>query len=221
MLLQAENVTKEYRRLGNGTNRLIAVQPCSLTLEPGTVTVIMGRSGSGKSTLLQMLSGLLSPTQGQVLADGKALYAMKDGDLSAFRGQHFGVIPQGRSAFSSLTVAENILLPGYMAGKQPDPAAAEELMERFGILSLKNELPKSLSGGELRRMAVIRALLYRPEVLFADEPTGDLDDENTQLVLTLLKEAAANGAAVLLVTHEDAAASFADRMLRMNSGVLG
>ena len=220
MKLQAVEVTKDYPRIGKGTNHFAAVSKATLTLEPGTVSVIMGRSGSGKSTLLNMLSGLLLPSSGEVLADDASLYAMKDAELSRFRNEHFGIIPQGQTAISSLTVLENVLLPQRFYRKEADAAGAEALLEQLGIQALKNELPKSLSGGELRRMAIARALGMKPEVILADEPTGDLDDENTELVLQALRHAADQGAAVLLVTHESDSLRIADRSYRMNAGEL-
>ena len=147
MILKAEGLMKDYPRLGGGANHFQAVQSCDMTLTPGSVTMLTGRSGSGKTTLLQLLCGLLSPTEGRVLADDTELYTLDDAKLSRFRNAHFGIIPQGHSAVSSLTVLENVLLPATMYGTKADAAAAEQLLERFGIAKLRNELPRSLSGG--------------------------------------------------------------------------
>ncbi|MBQ8922183.1 MAG: ABC transporter ATP-binding protein [Oscillospiraceae bacterium] len=222
MRLTAEGISKEYLRenAAAGTNRFCAVRETSLTLEPGTVTVLTGRSGSGKTTLLHMLGGLSEPGSGRVLLGDTDLYALPDKQRSALRNREFGIIPQGQTALHSLTAAENILLPCYLSGEKPDLAFAEELMQRLDISALRDARPAALSGGELRRVAIARALIRRPSVILADEPTGDLDDENTKTVFGLLKETAEAGAAVLIVTHETDAAQYADRQYRMQSGAL-
>lgn len=219
MEVSAYNISKVFHRRRGGTNVFTAVEPCSLTLPAGRLTVIGGRSGSGKSTLLNMLAGILTPENGRVFYDGKDIYAMPDSDLSAFRGGNIGYIPQGRSAVSSLTVLENILLPLTLCREEGKDRALE-LMRRFGIQELRDVLPEKLSGGELRRMAIARAMMRSPKVLFADEPTGDLDDDNTRTVFRTLREIAEAGTAVLTVTHDEEAASYADRIYRMDAGRL-
>lgn len=217
MEVRAQNILKLYHRRRGGANAFAAVEPCDFLLPAGKLTVIGGRSGSGKSTLLNMLAGILTPSQGQVMYDGADLYAMQDDALSRFRAMNIGYIPQGRSAVSSLTVMENVMLPLILSGEAGEQKALEE-MRRFGILDLKDAMPEKLSGGELRRMAIARALMRSPKVLFADEPTGDLDDENTELVFRELRRIADTGCAVLMVTHEESASAYADRLFRMNAG---
>ena len=157
---------------------------------------------------------------------GKSIYAMGDEALSQFRNRHIGYIPQGTSAISSLTVEENILLPCRMrkAGSREDEekayARAQQLMEEMAIRHLAGEKPGKLSGGELRRMAIARAMVLSPGVILADEPTGDLDDENTAIVFEMLRRSAQQGACVLIVTHEEDVEKFADRVYRMDAGVL-
>lgn len=220
-MLEAQGIRKEFIRQGKGTNRLVAVQDTDLTLGAGELTVLMGRSGSGKSTLLNMLAGLLAPTAGRILLDGEDLYAMEDRALSRLRNARIGVIPQGQTALHSLTVLENVLLPVRMYDPKADAAPeAAALLERLGIAELQQDKPAALSGGELRRMAIARAVIRRPQIILADEPTGDLDDENTAIVFDFLRESARNGAAVLVVTHEGDAVQYADRIFRMNAGVL-
>jgi len=181
----------------------------------------MGRSGSGKTTLLHMLAGLLTPTSGRVLLGETDLYRLDDRALSRLRNANIGVVPQGRSAIDSLTVLENVLLPGRMYGGTVDEAAARRWLAVLGIESLAGAWPAELSGGELRRMAIARAMAQGPKVLLADEPTGDLDDENTARVLSVLSEAArARDCAVLIVSHDSEAAGYADRLLRMDGGAL-
>lgn len=220
MELIATGVKKDFIRQGKGTNVLSAVKETDLTLAGGQLVAVTGRSGSGKSTLLNLLAGLLTPSGGNVVCGETDLYALSDEALSEFRNRHFGYIPQGQSAVSSLTVLENVLLPLTLYGEEPDVSEAEALLFRMGILGLRDVMPRELSGGELRRMAIARALIRKPEFLFADEPTGDLDDENTEIVLSILREAARNGAAVLLVTHEREAAELADVQYRMADGAL-
>jgi len=220
MILKAEQVSKRYFRKTGEANHFFAVKGASLELKPGAVTVLMGRSGSGKTTLLHMLSGLLKPTEGKILLDGTDIYSLDDEALSKLRNEKIGVVPQGKSALETLTVMENILLPVSLYGKASNVQAAEAWLEKLGIASLRDVMPGELSGGELRRMAVARALIGSPDALLADEPTGDLDDENTKLVLSVLREAADMGAAVLIVTHENEALSYADQAYRMQNGLL-
>ena len=232
MNLYAKEVKKVFARRGRG-GEFCVLFPADLTLTAGKLVEITGRSGSGKSTLLQILGGLLQPTAGQVLLDDIALYTLGDGALSRLRNHHIGVIPQGHTALRSLSVAENVMLPARLyqksgAGEKGDTSPGEdalkaravELLDMVGIGDLAEEEPTQLSGGELRRVAIARSLMQQPEVLLADEPTGDLDDENTQRVLKLLRQYADDGAAVLLVTHEGTAAAYADEVYEMSAGVL-
>ncbi len=220
MQLNGEGLSKRYFRKTGEANFFEAVKRVDISLRPGRVTLLMGRSGSGKTTLLHMMAGLLKPSEGRVTLGETDLYALDDAPLSRLRNERIAVVPQARSAVETLTVRENLLLPGLLWGGQEDDGAAERWMERLGIASLADSRPKELSGGELRRMAIARAMMRSPEVLMADEPTGDLDDENTALVLGLLREAAGNGAAVLIVSHEAEALAYADEAFRMDAGVL-
>jgi len=220
MELRAENISKRYFRKTGEANNFEAVQPVSLSLEGGKAVALMGRSGGGKTTLLNMLAGLLRPTEGQVLLDGTDLYALDDEQLSRLRNEKIAVVPQGRSAVETLTVRENILLPGMMRGQAKNESEADAWMERLDISGLADSYPAELSGGELRRMAIARALMSGAEVVLADEPTGDLDDENTAKVLGMLREAAQEGAAVLIVTHENEAVNYADEVWKMDAGIL-
>ena len=222
MTISAQGVCKDFIRQSKGTNRFTAVKPTDIEIESGKLTLLMGRSGSGKSTLLNMLAGLLTPTSGKVVYGGEDIYAMDDGRLSRFRAEHIGVIPQGQTAVHSLDVTGNICLTYMLYGTAEErstaPAAAQALMERFGISHLASVMPSELSGGELRRMAIARAMIRKPDVIFADEPTCDLDDENTALVLDVLRETARGGTAVFVVTHEKDALSYADICYTMNAG---
>ena len=221
MILQAETISKRYFRKSGVANTFEAVRPVSMELNAGEVTVLIGRSGSGKTTLLHMLAGLLTPTEGRVLLEGQDLYALPDAALSRLRGEKIAVVPQGRSCLDSLTVLENALLPGRIWAGRNDRETALSWLEKLGIGHLADTRPAELSGGELRRAAIARALTQDARVLLADEPTGDLDDESTAAVLGILRDAAkAGGKAVFLVTHEDEALRYADRALRMDGGKL-
>ena len=218
MELKAEGVSRRYFRQSKLSNVFLAVKETSLILPAGQLTEITGRSGSGKSTLLHMLAGLLTPTTGRVLLGSTDLYALDDTERSKLRNKSIGVIPQGQTALRSLTVLENVKLPCVMYGDEVTDDTALELLERVGLAALRYAWPNELSGGELRRLAIARALLRKTAVLLADEPTGSLDDKNTHAVLRLLRQCADKGAAVLLVTHEREAAEYADRMLCMSDG---
>ena len=224
MIISAEQICKDYIRQGKGTNRLTAVKPTDIRIEAGKLTLLTGRSGSGKTTLLNMLSGLLAPTSGKVMYADTDIYTLDDEKLSVFRMTHTGVIPQGQTAIHTLSVLENICLSYIISGTDAERADAagyaRSLAERFGIGALTDEMPSALSGGELRRMAIARAMIRKPEVIFADEPTCDLDNENTELVLKILRDTADNGTAVFMVTHEKDAVRYADIHLTMDAGVL-
>lgn len=218
-MLKAENIKKRYFQNRGEANYFEAVKELSLTLAPGTVSVLMGRSGSGKTTLLHMLSGLLAPTEGRVLLDGTDIYALPDKELSEKRSRFLAVVPQARSLLDTLTVMENILLPARLYGRVGSEEAARTFMQALGIGHLKDAFPRGLSGGELRRAAIARSLCQDTPILLCDEPTGDLDDENTAIVLDiLLKAAKEQGKAVFLATHESEALKIADAAYKMDGG---
>ncbi|MBR2572303.1 MAG: ABC transporter ATP-binding protein [Clostridia bacterium] len=220
-MLRAENVSARYFRKTGNANHFYAVKNASLELRSGEIVLLMGCSGSGKTTLLHMLAGLLTPVEGRVWLDDTELYNLPDGELSRLRNAQIGVIPQGRSAVDTLTVLENVLLPQQLRGERGNEAGAAQWLDLLGIAALRDSRPAELSGGELRRMAIARALAGNPEIILADEPTGDLDDENTERVLSILRrEAVEGGKAVLLVTHDSEALSYGTRVCRMESGIL-
>ena len=221
MNLYLKEIKKVFARQGKTGGTFCALETTTLTLTGGKLIEITGRSGSGKSTLLQIAGGLLRPSEGRVILDDTELYTLEDGALSRLRNRHIGVIPQGHTALRSLTVLENVTLPARLYDPLTDATErAKELLAMVGIEELADEEPMQLSGGELRRMAIARALMQKPDVLLADEPTGDLDDENTAKILKLLRQFADAGTAVLLVTHEGAAAAYADAVYTMSAGVL-
>ena len=221
MELCAEKISQDFLRYSAKDGYFIAVQETDLRLAAGTLTVVTGRSGSGKSTLLHILGGLMKPVTGRVLVDDVDLYAMGEDARTRLRSRCIGIVPQRLMSLAALTVRENILLPALLAGKAEKFAPrADELMEHLGIRKLASVAPSELSGGELRRVTIARALVMQPGILLADEPTGDLDEENTQSVLRLLRETTDAGTAVLLVTHESEARNYADICYTMTAGKL-
>jgi putative ABC transport system ATP-binding protein len=228
MRLRAEEISKQFRRLRGDSNILTAVEKTSITLEPGKIYAVFGPSGSGKSTLLNMLSGLLAPTTGKVFLDDRDLYSLEDKDLSSIRNQRMGFLPQGQTAIHSLTVLENVLVPYTLHGQAPrrrnelDAALsrAEALLGELEIGGLADVMPSELSGGEVRRMAIARALIRQPDFLFADEPTGDLDHQNTTIVLSLFRRLADHGLSIFLVSHDAEVFPYADVVYEMEKGVI-
>ena len=216
MRISAREISVCYNKKGR---RITALDGVSFTPRAGELTLITGRSGSGKTTLINTLAGLLAPAEGQVCYDDTDIYRINDKQLSAFRCKNIGYIPQGASALADLTVMQNILLPSALAGT--DKAAyAEQLVKTLGLEGLSRSYPDELSGGELRRLAAARALINSPSVIFADEPTNDLDSENARVMLELLKTQAENGAAVIAVTHDSTALAYADSLYSIDGGRL-
>lgn len=221
MILEATGLSKEFARARGGRRVFTAVHPLDIGLDEGQLTVISGHSGSGKSTLLTMLAGILTPTAGHVHVDGTDLYALRDEERSRLRNARIGLVPQGNTALRALSVLDNVLLPSILYATDEAPAGrARELLDAVGLTDLADAKPTELSGGELRRMAIARALLMEPSIVLADEPTAGLDSANATAVLTLLRDAANAGAAVLVVSHETEARHFADRGYTMEDGHL-
>lgn len=221
MIIEATGLTKEFARARGGKRLFTAVHPLDIGLEERQLTLVSGHSGSGKSTLANMLAGILTPTAGHVRLDGTDLYSLRDEELSRLRNERIGLVPQGHTALRALTVLDNVLLPSILYTKDEAPAdRAHELLAAVGLGDLADAAPTELSGGELRRMAIARALLMDPAVVVADEPTAGLDSANATAVLTLLRDAADRGTAVLVVSHEAEAQRFADRSYVMEDGHL-
>ncbi len=221
MIIEATGLTKEFARARGGKRLFTAVHPLDIGLEERQLTVVSGHSGSGKSTLANMLAGILTPTAGHVRLDGTDLYSLRDEELSRLRNERIGLVPQGHTALRALTVLDNVLLPSVLYSKNEAPTErARELLAAVGLGDLADAAPTELSGGELRRMAIARALLMDPAIVVADEPTAGLDSANATTVLTLLRDAADRGTAVLVVSHEAEAQRFADRSYVMEDGHL-
>ena len=218
MLIKAKGLSKIY---SSGENQVVALDKADLTITPGDFISIIGPSGSGKSTLLHLLSGLDHPTSGSLTYDGQEIYTLSDKELSAFRRRQMGFIFQQFNLLPVLTARENILMPLLLDRKQPDEGYLNQLAELLGLRDRLDHLPHELSGGQQQRVAIARALIARPEVIFADEPTGNLDSRSGGEVMELLKGIRERmGKTLVIITHDNRIAAAADRQLTIMDGVL-
>ncbi|MFP5457569.1 MAG: ABC transporter ATP-binding protein [Bacteriovoracia bacterium] len=218
MSLVARSISKAHHQAGN---RIAVLEGLDLTVEPGETVAIVGKSGSGKSTLLSLLGGLDHPDAGEVWLSGKKLTGLSETDLALIRARHMGIIFQQFQLVQTLTALENVMLPAEILGDENVRTKAEALLDAVGLGARRHHFPHQLSGGEQQRVAIARALAGRPEVLLADEPTGNLDAETGLLVMDMLfRLARDNNAAVLLVTHDNELARRCARVLRLEKGSL-
>jgi putative ABC transport system ATP-binding protein len=207
------------RRYGDGDTAVDALRGVSVDIEQGRLTAVMGASGSGKSTLMHILAGLDKPTAGQVSVAGVDVTGLDDTALTRLRRDHIGFIFQFFNLLPMLTAAENIVLPLRLAGGKPDPAWFDELIDKVGLGDRLSHRPAELSGGQQQRVAVARALVSRPSVMFADEPTGNLDSTTGGEILALLRDSVDTlGQTTVMVTHDAHAAAIADRVLFLADG---
>jgi len=207
------------RRYGEGEAAVDALVDVSVAFPSGELTAIMGPSGSGKSTLMHLLAGLDRPTSGTVVLDGVELTALDDDDLTQLRRDKIGFVFQAFNLLPVLNAEENILLPLSIAGRRPDGAWFDQLIDTVGLRDRLSHRPSELSGGQQQRVALARALVSRPAVVFADEPTGNLDSHSSTEVLELLRRSVDDlGQTVIMVTHDRDAAGFADRVLELADG---
>ncbi len=215
-ILQCKHLTKEYL---SGDGVVKAVDDVTLSFEQGEFCAITGPSGSGKSTFLHLLSSLENPTSGEVIYGGKTLSSYSDNQLSILRRRRFGFVFQSYNLVQELTGYENILLPIMLDHKRKDKAYLKEIIDMLGIRNRLNHLPSAMSGGQQQRIAIARALANRPSILFADEPTGNLDGKSGREVLSLLKYVSKKlGVTLILVTHDLHVAEQADRVLTIEDG---
>jgi putative ABC transport system ATP-binding protein len=215
-VVMAADLSKRY---GQGDAQVEALRDVSLEIEDGRLTAIMGPSGSGKSTLMHILAGLDQPSEGTVSIAGVEISSMSDAELTKLRRQHIGFVFQFFNLLPMLTAEENVLLPLRIAGSKLDRAWVEELLETVGIDGRRKHRPSELSGGQQQRVSIARALVTRPTVLFADEPTGNLDSTTSQDVLALLRHSVDElGQTTVMVTHDAQAAARADRVLFLADG---
>jgi putative ABC transport system ATP-binding protein len=212
----AAGLTRTY---GAGDSAVHALRGVSLDLPAGQFTAVMGPSGSGKSTLMHLLAGLDTPSAGSVEVAGHDITRMKDRDLTRLRRKHIGFVFQSFNLLPTLSAEENVVLPVAIAGRKPPAAEIDALLERVGLTERRSHKPAQLSGGQQQRVAIARALITRPTVLFADEPTGNLDSEAGAGILSLLRDAVdTEGQTTLMVTHDPRAAAIADRVLYLTDG---
>jgi len=209
------------RRFGEGDTAVDALRGVSLDVQTAKLTAVMGPSGSGKSTLMHLLAGLDRPTGGRVWIDGTDITELGDTDLTKLRRRHIGFIFQFFNLLPMLSAEENVLLPLSIAGEKPDKAWVEELLGKVGLTDRRTHRPSELSGGQQQRVAIARALISRPTVVFADEPTGNLDSSTSGEILDLLREAVDHfGQTTVMVTHDARAAAMADRILFLADGLI-
>jgi putative ABC transport system ATP-binding protein len=209
------------RRFGEGAAAVDALAGVTVDFERGRYSAIMGPSGSGKSTLMHILAGLDRPTSGSVLLDGAEITELDDGDLTKLRRDKLGFIFQFFNLIPVLTARENIVLPLTIAGREAEPAYLQQLVETVGLQDRLTHRPAEMSGGEQQRVAVARALISRPAVVFADEPTGNLDSKASEEVLRMLRRSVDELAqTVVMVTHDPEAASYADRLIVLRDGLV-
>jgi putative ABC transport system ATP-binding protein len=215
----AVTATDITRRYGEGSTAVDALRGVSIDLPRGSLTAIMGPSGSGKSTLMHILAGLDRPTGGKVSLDGTEITGLGDTELTKMRRRHIGFIFQFFNLLPMLTAEENILLPQAIAGERPDDAWLSELIRRAGLDDRRHHRPAELSGGQQQRVAIVRALVSKPTVVFADEPTGNLDSASSAEILDLMRSSVDSyGQTTLMVTHDAGAAAIADRVYFLDDG---
>ena len=217
-LLEVISLSKTY---GAGDTAVHALKNVTFSVPKGEYVAIVGESGSGKSTLLTMIGALDNPTSGKVMIDGKDSFSMREGKLTIFRRRNIGFIFQSFNLIPELTVEQNIIFPVLLDYQKPDRKYLEELLDVLNLKKRRNHLPSQLSGGQQQRVAIGRALFTRPSLILADEPTGNLDSQNSSEVIALLKNASKRYAqTIIMITHNRSIAQTADRVLQVSDGVL-
>lgn len=217
-LLEIKSISKIY---GKGNNAVHALKDVSFSVDKGEYIAIVGESGSGKSTLLNIIGAIDIPTDGKVIINNKDLFTMTDSELTVFRRRNIGFIFQGFNLIPELTVEQNIIFPVLLDYKKPDRKYLDELLNILGLQERRNHLPSELSGGQQQRVAIGRALITRPSLILADEPTGNLDSKNSSEVISLLKESSQKyEQTIIMITHSRSIAQAADRVLRVSDGIL-
>jgi putative ABC transport system ATP-binding protein len=217
-VVSARDLTRRY---GEGETAVDALRGVSLDVPKGQLTAVMGPSGSGKSTLMHILAGLDKPTSGEVTIAGTNISKLNDSDLTKLRRQHIGFIFQFFNLLPMLTAEENVLLPLSIAGEKPEKKWVEQLLSQIGLTDRRTHRPAELSGGQQQRVAIGRALVSKPTIVFADEPTGNLDSTTSGEILDLMRSSVdAYGQTTVMVTHEARAAAIADRVLFLDDGLI-
>ena len=218
VILSSKNLVKTYR---NGENRLIVLNGISIKIDSGSINTIVGESGSGKSTLLNVLSSLDSFDKGDLVIDGKNVKSLNEEDLSTFRNKTIGFIFQFHHLLPDFTVNENILMPIWIKSGYQKNQESLDLLDDFGLIKLKDKYPNEISGGERQRVAIIRAIINNPKIIFADEPSGNLDEKNSIKLIDLFKTINRDyGTTILLTTHNPQIASIGSKVFELKSGEL-
>ncbi|MBO4913338.1 MAG: ABC transporter ATP-binding protein [Butyrivibrio sp.] len=219
--MQILHVTDLKKTYGSGDTAVEALKGVSLSVEKGEFIAIVGTSGSGKSTLLHMLGGLDRPTSGTVSIDGKDIFTLKDEELTIFRRRKIGFVFQSFNLVPVLSVYENIVLPIELDGNTPDKEFVDNIIDTLGLSDKRNSYPNQLSGGQQQRVAIARALSSAPQVILADEPTGNLDSKTSQDVMGLLKVMSERfSQTIIVITHNEEIAQMADRIIRIEDGLI-
>jgi putative ABC transport system ATP-binding protein len=215
-IVSTKKLCKVY---GHGETAVQALRDVNIRVQKGEFVAVTGSSGSGKSTLLHMLGAVDIPTSGEVLIEGQNIFRNKEKDLAAFRRRKIGLVFQSYNLIPVLTAEENIKVPLSLDGQEADPAFFNELLDTLGLQDRKDHLPSQLSGGQQQRVAIGRAIIHRPAILLADEPTGNLDTQNSREIMALLKDSVRRyGQTLVLITHDPSIAAQADRVIMMQDG---
>lgn len=217
-ILETRDLCKYY---GTDENQVKAVNHTSISIEKGEFAAIVGKSGSGKSTLLHLLGGLDIPTSGEVFIGNQSIFSLKEAELAAFRRRKIGFVFQSFNLITSINVWENIVLPIGLDNKKADIPFVEEIIDILGLKDKINSMPNTLSGGQQQRVAIARALAAKPDIILADEPTGNLDSKTSMEVVNLLKVSVRKyGQTLAMITHDEELAQMADRILMIEDGVV-
>lgn len=217
-ILRTENLCKTY---GSGETKVEALKNANISINEGEFVAVVGPSGSGKSTLLHLLGGVDKPTSGKVFVDNIDIYSLNEKQLAIFRRRKVGFVFQFYNLIPVLTAEENILLPILLDNRNPDKAYIEELLDLLGLQDRRNHLPSELSGGQQQRVSIARALAYKPSIILADEPTGNLDSKNSREILDLLKISVKRyNQTLMVITHDIDIASQADRVITIEDGII-
>lgn len=217
-MIEVKNLTKKFTR---NSTEFDAVHDVSLEVKDGEFAAIIGHSGSGKTTLFNMIAGLISPTSGEIYIDGSEITKMEENEKAIFRNHNMGYVLQGQSLLNNFTILDNICMPAYLSSDIDEfRERALELLKQIGLEEFANEYPSNLSGGEIRRVSIVRAMINNPKIIVADEPTSNLDPENSNKVMQMLKDISKSGTTVLLSTHELEYLSYVDTVFKMDHRIL-
>lgn len=217
-MIKVEDLTKKFTR---NEKDFDAVDHVSLEVKKGEFVAITGPSGSGKTTLFNMIAGLITPDSGIVSIDGAEISSMKEKEKSIFRNRNMGYVLQGQSLLNNFTILDNVCMPAYLSSEVHEfKELAMRLLKEIGLEEFANEYPSNLSGGEIRRVSIIRAMINHPKIILADEPTSNLDAENAHKVMQMLRDISKSGTTVILSTHELEYLSYVDRVFKMDHGTL-